>query len=1195
MNETKKMNSQEGRIKGKNPYKGLESYQEADKDHFFGRQEETDNLLQRVKQDRLTVVIGKSGIGKTSLLNAGLFPALGDENFFPIRVRLNYSPEALPLLLQVHKTILDELQNRSIKINSQADDKPASPLTADETLWEYFRRVNHFVSLEEKEKRETKTITPVLVFDQFEELFAKGGQIEGKDNDNLINELYWLVEDQIPYHLRGRHEDSKGEASKIKKLLFSQARPDIRVIISLREDYLPHLLNLKSRIHSIDQTLFRVTHLNGIQAREIINMPGGIRSKKVTGQILEMFVAGNKNKGRKIEEERLVVDPWLLSVICFKIAYEGVKSFAKKDRERILSDLYESAIKEFPEKVNRFIEDKLVDQGGNRTLALLSPGIPLEQPLLQLVEKRILRKSPIGTRNYIEVVHDVLALIIRARRDKRYRNRIVKKKIKRFFYRITLAFVIFGIIISLIFALYTRKQYKNALVNRLTAEALLESSIDNTKSLRIAEAAYKRGLPQPPLRTIQALGEIAYSSIEKPFYSLTTPRQKGPIYSALFSPGGDKILTAGEDKIARIWDLKGKLLAELKGHTGRIMSAAYSPDGTYIVTGSWDKTARIWHSNGNLQKELIHEGIVNRVTLSHDSKQFLIATRNGMVKLWDIRGNSQPVNIKHDSSISSALFSPDDKMILTSSWDKTAKLWNNEEKELITFAHEDSVSSAIFSPDGRFVLTASWDKRARLWGIDGNLQKEFKHDDAVNSAVFSGNGKQILTASRDGRARIWNLVDGKLLMMIKHGSPLISASFSPDEQKIIAISKDGQVGIWDNKGRLLVYLSDKEERIRCATFSQDSSRLLTGADNGIARVWDLDERILVNLQEPAGDIKIAQFTPHGNQILTAASDMSIRLQDIEGNVLVDLKKHRIPISSASFTTDGSRILTFAGAEGTVKVQDAKVELLLNLKRKNSRIMSAELSPSGCQVLEVSDGTAGLWSIIENSFKGKLIRRLTAGAAVSLAIFSPAGSRILAALADNTLILWDLSGNIIANLTGHQQPIASMEFSPNGRRILTASADNTARLWTTGGKEITVLRHQGAVFSAQFAMDGSRILTVGQDNAVKVWDSKGRILLDLKYDSPVLCAAFSPDAQLVTTGSKDGNAILWNMEGKLLFSLKHEGAVLSVVFSNDGSQVLSMSSSGTAKLWLTPNAIYRWLKKAGIPKLSPEEKEKLGID
>ncbi|MFC2140780.1 WD40 repeat domain-containing protein [Acidobacteriota bacterium] len=107
------------------------------------------------------------------------------------------------------------------------------------------------------------------------------------------------------------------------------------------------------------------------------------------------------------------------------------------------------------------------------------------------------------------------------------------------------------------------------------------------------------------------------------------------VYSAVFSPDGTRILTASRDKTAKLWDLKGNLLADLNKHTDWVYAAIFSPDGTRILTASRDKTAKLWDLKGNLLADLNkHTLWVNSAVFSPDGKRILTASGDGTAKLW---------------------------------------------------------------------------------------------------------------------------------------------------------------------------------------------------------------------------------------------------------------------------------------------------------------------------------------------------------------------------------------------------------------------------------------------------------------------------------------------------------------------------------------------------------------------------------
>jgi hypothetical protein len=318
----------------KNPYKGLIPYDENDKDLFYGRENEVRNLFKFIMNNSLIVVMGKFGIGKTSLLNAGVFPKLRENNFLPIRIRLNYAEDAPRIMEQINQAIMKKLNDprHVIQLKSKVEDKPTDYINQTETLWEHFHRFNHF------DEARNKNVTPVLVFDQFEEIFTLGKL--HPDRGRVIKEIYWLIENQIPDTLE----------NKIYNIDISYIEmPDVRVVISLREEYLPHLTEFNNLIPSIDRVKFRVTALNGKQAREIIGMPGGFRNENLVNGILRYFYPEEvrDNKTITISDEKLEIEPLSLSLLCHQLFEKHpIKSMTKGDLSRTLPNFFDSVLKE---------------------------------------------------------------------------------------------------------------------------------------------------------------------------------------------------------------------------------------------------------------------------------------------------------------------------------------------------------------------------------------------------------------------------------------------------------------------------------------------------------------------------------------------------------------------------------------------------------------------------------------------------------------------------------------------------------------------------------------------------------------------------------------------------------------------------------------------------------------------------------
>ncbi|MEG4022539.1 AAA-like domain-containing protein [Microcoleus sp. S13C4] len=248
------------------------------------------------------------------------------------------------------------------------------------------------------------------------------------------------------------------------------------------------------------------------------------------------------------------------------------------------------------------------------------------------------------------------------------------------------------------------------------------------------------------------------------------------IRSAIFSPSGEIIVSASDDKTVKIWQKKGKLIHDLKGHSGQITSVFLSPDGKIIVSASADGTVKLWKINGEeLSSFKVQRGWITSASFSPDGQIIAAAGTDGTVKLWSLTKvveklqKQQSIQASTDiqllrtlqiesDKIMSVTFSPDGAMLATASAGGTARIWSKDGKPLSMLKHTSGLTNISFSPDSQMLLSASTDKMLRLWNIDGTLLKTLKgNKDAVWSASFSPDGKAIASASADGTVMLWNL------------------------------------------------------------------------------------------------------------------------------------------------------------------------------------------------------------------------------------------------------------------------------------------------------------------------------------------------------------------------------------------------------------------------------------------------------
>ncbi len=1151
------------------PWLGLWSYTEEQRDWFRGRAKETEDLLTLVRREPLTVLFGVSGLGKTSLVKAGLFPRLRERDAFPV-----WEMDGLPVYVRLdHGSIRSAGDQILDRINQEAlatgADVP-KPLDG-ESLWEYFHRRALDGTGFEVWSAGNRPLVPVLVLDQFEELFTLGFSRPGADGGAVrrreglhafVTDLACLVENRPPDSFRQRLEAEPDLAAR-----YSFDPSPVRIVLSLREDFVADLEGLRPLIRLVATSRLRLLPLSGEQARKVIQQNGADLIEPTMADPLVRFVAARQRAretmggdGDETDDAapmplaELRVDPALLSVMLRELNHRRLASshalitedLLHASEQDILEQFYDRSFAGMDEGVRRFVENELLTATGWRDSsaiddALSQPGIT--QGILDiLVNRRLLRyEDRLGHRR-VELAHDVLAPLVRDLRDARIqreeaeaareREREAEEKL-------------------------VASQKEISRTEFLFARLLLELK-DNAR----ANARLARALKSYPKN--QAASTLAMNLVTRRMNrgSLRLIRHEASVGSAMFSPDGLAVLTYAGNA-AFLWDANSRemLRAPFK-HDGRIRSATFNPDGSRILTAAWDCSARLWDTN---------------------------------------TGQSHATHLQHDHAVIAAVFSPDGSRILTGSDDGTARLWDTATGEplAVMFSHKRSITSAVFSPDGTRVLTASLDNTAQLWDATTGqpLCKSVRHGREINSARFSPDGARILTASGDRTARIWDAATGQpIAEPISHNGGVSSAIFSPDGSRIVTSSHDRTARVWDaTSTQALASPLKHKGAVVSACFSPDGTQVLTASNDHTARLWSAasGERIADPFYHKDW-VHSAAFSPDGARILTASKDNNAQLWDsISCRPLAQPLRHKSSIRSAAFSQDGTRILT-ASAAGTVRFWDGTSCVSLASysvgdnwakssneqpdseqgsppARHKGSIVSARMSPDSRWLLTTSDDrTARLWDATSGN---PISIPLCHASYVNSAVFSPDGNRVLTASSDNTARLWDAaSGESLMEPMRHEGYVLSADFSPDGKQILTASEDRTARLWDaiSGQPLIDPICHEEAIHSAVFSPDGRCILTASSDKTARLWDAAtGHPLGEpLRHTATVRWASFSPDGTKILTASDDTTARLWDTaSGEPLDEpMTHGGYVSSAVFSPDGSQILTASEDHSARLW-----------------------------
>jgi len=397
-----------------NPWLGLASFTEETRQYFYGREEEVAELGRRVQRKLLTILFGQSGLGKTSILRAGIVPRLRPEGYCPVYVRLDYSPESPAPSEQIKQAIFRATQAAG------AWTQPGTAATG-ESLWEFLHHRDDILR-----DGSGKTLVPLLIFDQFEEIFtlAQSDDFGRQRAAQFLEDLADLVENRAPKTLEARIDADDAAAEQ-----FDFARADYRILVALREDYLAHLEGLKGSMPSITQNRMRLARMTGQQALAAVMKPGGkLVSEEVAASIVRFTAGGSELANAEVE-------PSLLSLICRELnnvrlaqgRTEISADLLAGSRDTILSEFYERALADQPAGVRQVIEDNLLTDSGFRESlaeervqkAFAATGAPAGT-LATLVDRRLLRIEERLDVRRVELTHDVLCSVVRASRDLRF-------------------------------------------------------------------------------------------------------------------------------------------------------------------------------------------------------------------------------------------------------------------------------------------------------------------------------------------------------------------------------------------------------------------------------------------------------------------------------------------------------------------------------------------------------------------------------------------------------------------------------------------------------------------------------------------------------------------------------------------------------------------------------------------------------
>jgi WD40 repeat protein len=574
----------------------------------------------------------------------------------------------------------------------------------------------------------------------------------------------------------------------------------------------------------------------------------------------------------------------------------------------------------------------------------------------------------------------------------------------------------------------------------------------------------------------------------------------------------------------------------LNGHGTGVLSADYSPDGSRLATIGQDGTVIVWNAASGEEllrmpgtSEPIDFVTTKRVAFSADG-ELLVACDRNLIKIYDpLSGNLIKELNGHQAYVTAIDISTDSKYVASGSFDGSAMIWDVSTGDIHAqlAGHADAIEELAFSPDGRWLVTAGDDAALKFWDVlSGDLLLDYTDfTGIVGGVTFSPDGNRL--AFSDESIHVWQfgLNSGDRGSKIGYQevytiSTAASNVFSPDGRIIAGWSGSATSGnvikLWDAAtGRELLTLFGHTGWVMGLAFSPDSQWLASTSLDGTVRVWSLrpgNEGVSVSTPLASFGTRFA-YNPNRQEFVTNGGDGTATLWNAEtGEPRLTLRGHDLTVLSLAFRPDGERLAT-GSEDATAIVWDTITsQKLFALTGHEVGVRDIAFSPDG-ELIGTGgfDGTAKIW----NANTGELIHDITGHQGLVLGVaFSPDGKYLATASTDATVMIWNVTtGERTSTLTGHEAGVREVVYSPDGRMIATGSGDGMVILWdaATGSNLKTLIGHNSGIQSLAFTSDGKLLASGSEDNTAKLWDVEtgAEILTFPGSSGGVTAVAFSP--------------------------------------------------------------------------------------
>lgn len=1086
------------------PYRGLTPYTEADAAYFFGRTGEIATVTANLEVTRLTLFYGPSGVGKTSLLRAGVIRQLQQRakqncevDGFPEIIPVYFSNWQRNPLASLTQTIYGEVQKYTSGLVNNYDSTQK-------------HLINQLIDWCEQTQSDI-----LLVLDQFEEHFQYSPT--SWSPTSFDTQLVQIINHSI---LR------------------------VNILISLREDTLAYLDRYEGRIPFLLDNRLSINHLTRSTGHEAINGPieqfnrdeqaeysidnslveavlDQVGSGEVTLQHRGVGIPTDNQDIEKTKNNDHIEAPYLQLVLTRLWDQEQANGSSKlhlktlhelggatKIVRNYLDDTLDTLLPEERTIAANFF-DRLVTPSGTKIALTINDlaqytkanASSLQVVIEKLEKHRLLRKSMLSLEEeQYEIFHDVLSqplldwqeryqsVLEEKQRQEEERQKEEEERQKEEDRKRSENLRLQRLILLCIAFIFVT----SATIFYLQSRLILGANL----ALQAGEFARNKELRLATLLALEA--------------------------KSLNPSQGEHIL---DNEIPFLVPYSYPQALWEQGNNAK--SVVWRPDGHALASATSNNTIIIWDPQNGQKRYTLrgHQDIVLDIAWHPDEQKLASVSRDRSVIIWDVKNEIPLYNLGHSNIVRSIAWHPNGQILASASKEGHIILWDAEKGELLStlIGHKDEIWDVAWTPDGRLLASASLDNTIILWDTHGNRVRTLdKHRSRVVSLAWHSSGGQLATASDDTTIIIWNLETAESRILREHRSKVLDLSWQPDGEQLAIATKKNTIILWD-------------------TQADELSQILRGHKNEVLSV---------------------DWRPDGQQLASTSRDATVILWDMERSATLALE-HYNAVESVDWRPDGMQLVA-ASWDGTATIWDSKTgESVRNLQGHTSAILDVAWRPNSQQIATASvDNTIIIWNAVSGQSDHTL--RGHKGAVRSVA-WSPTGEQLISGSQDDTIVIWDAnSGEPINTLMGHSMGVLHVSWNTDGDKVASVSLDQSIIIWNvkTGQKIHTLYGHTDHVWDVAWQPNGPYLASASKDNTIVIWDTEsGEPVHVLQgHHGPVWSVRWRPDGQQLASGSDDKTIILWNSNsGTTERTLGgHTDSVTSIAWRPDGKQLASGS-------------------------------------